>query len=304
MPIAPGSVIELRATPNVEAPNPQYSWSGAGTVAEFVDANGNVIVNPTGSSVRLRGKNAGAAGITCTYAFSKFPGLYDPRASVSASVNVTVVEVDYIEINAEGAWRGAGESRTDVMAGSRFTCRAIPKPAGSAWPAGMPVWSGLGSGSGPTVVVNFSTAARCAHLVASCGTQSKTGKFRIAGAQVVEYHGETDDSYFKEDGGGVYGKTIKGDAFTYRLVFGAPAIPAANDPGHTSCALGSDPLTSYTFTASFSPLALRWELQCLDYPDGMWLCGLGKRFSVPNSYIGQTKVLFYGSSKESVGRRG
>jgi len=297
MPIAPGSVIELRATPNVGAPNPQYSWSGAGTVAEFVDVFGQVITQPTGPSVLLRGKNAGAAGITCTYAFSKFPGLYDPRASVSASVNVTVVEVDYIEINAEGAWRGAGESRTDVMAGSRFQCRAIPKPAGSAWPAGWPVWAGpSGSVQGEDIVnVYFDNPSKCTHLMAYCGILSKTAKFRIASALAIEYkkQDEGNDDWFKGDGGGVDGATRADRSFSYRLVFAPLTTPAPGDPWHPGCSLSEDTSTSYSTTALFTPLAIGWEMWELDVWNSRLLTGHAKRFDYTNADRGSTMARFY-----------
>jgi hypothetical protein len=116
------------------------------------------------------------------------------------TVKFTVVGLGHIQCKGENV-----EDRSIVLlSGTIYTFTAIPQPAGAAWPEGMPVWSGLASGTGDQKQVTFDFTGEGYHLTATYGN-SKTVTIDVIvpdfvylmfisgeGGSAYHVHGKTD----------------------------------------------------------------------------------------------------------------
>ena len=106
----------------------------------------------------------GSAG---QYQYRARNGPGDTWKASSEDPPVMIVEVDKIEINANGSWYDVTEQEIVVLAGTKYTFRALPNPSDAAWPAGSPKWYyGMDSETGETIEVGFNAG----------GTKTLTGE--------------------------------------------------------------------------------------------------------------------------------
>jgi len=93
----------------------------------------------------------------------------------SASGVVSVMEADKIKINTGASWEDVNDTTIVVLKGSGYTFKGYASPSGLGWPSGEPNWSGVASGTGETIDVNFPNAGTYT-LRAKCALACDSGK--------------------------------------------------------------------------------------------------------------------------------
>ncbi len=129
------------------------------------------------------------------------------------TVDATVVDVDHIEVFAEGSWHE--KDSIVILRGTKYTFKAV-LPPGATWPSGKPVWSGA-SGTGETIEVTFPTSGACIPLTATCGSGNSVSIDLDVIVPEIDVllsvsSGSTATSYSMSDGYGIWRKNRSGQA--------------------------------------------------------------------------------------------
>ena len=174
-----------------------FVWSGDGNFSPGTGASVNWTA-PTGT---------GDATISVTADDSP---KYDDTPVASDPRTVTVVAVDKIQYNDPDSGYVDAPGTLYVMKGTTVTFKAIPDPAGAAWPDEKPAWGGSSgaSGTGATKAVTFDTTSSTKTdyrtVTAECGN---TVTVNVVVHELTGYH-EPDD-WFPGRAAGKYGVAEK-----------------------------------------------------------------------------------------------
>jgi hypothetical protein len=138
-----------------------YSWRvGSGPI--------KIVSAPGAETVEIQGTAASAAVDDCELILD-----YTVQGvTCTAKAKSTVVSIEKLQYKVKGAWKDVPAPLGPVCPGSQASFKAIPKPAGATFPAGMPVWGGDAKGSGDENTVTFGTSG-ARTVSAKCGDEKK-----------------------------------------------------------------------------------------------------------------------------------
>jgi len=175
-------------------------------------------------------------------------------------IEIVVVDVNMIEIKfGPGAsdWDDVTGRTIVLLKGTEYQFRAISNPSDASWPSGAPTWSGIETGTDPTIDVTFGSTGTFELRASCCGVGEKEVTINVIAPEVDEVDYENGNFVLKKlesNGSGGYN------------VIDVPTPEYKRDPNGTgNPAFRSEP-ACWKFGADAQAQIKLWHADNLSYP--------------------------------------